>query len=135
MFDVVALGELLIDFTPYGTSEGGRALFEQNPGGAPANVLAALARLGCKTAFIGKVGDDMHGQLLKDTLEDCGIDTTGLISDRDYFTTLAFVALKNGERSFAFARKPGAGYAASCRGGADGAPGACQDLPLRGPCL
>lgn len=108
MFDVIALGELLIDFTPYGTSRDGRALFEQNPGGAPANVLAALSRLGQKTAFIGKVGEDMHGHLLKDTLEECGINTSGLILDPDYFTTLAFVALENGERSFSFARKPGA---------------------------
>ena len=108
MYDVTALGEVLIDFTPYGTSEGGQALFEQNPGGAPANVLAALERLGQRTAFIGKVGDDMHGQLLKETLESCGVDTRGLVVDPDYFTTLAFVALKNGERSFSFARKPGA---------------------------
>ena len=108
MFDVVALGELLIDFTPYGVSEGGQALFEQNPGGAPANVLAALQKLGQKTAFIGKVGDDMHGHLLKDTLMQCGVETRGLLVDPAYFTTLAFVALKNGERSFSFARKPGA---------------------------
>ena len=108
MFDVTALGEVLIDFTPCGTSEGGRNLFEQNPGGAPANVLAALSRLGRKTAFIGKVGEDMHGLLLKETLEDCGVDVSGMLVDPAYFTTLAFVALKDGERSFSFARKPGA---------------------------
>ena len=108
MYDVTALGEVLIDFTPCGTSQGGRNLFEQNPGGAPANVLAALARLGKKTAFIGKVGDDMHGLLLKETLEACQVDVQGLLVDPEYFTTLAFVALKNGERSFSFARKPGA---------------------------
>ena len=108
MYDVTALGEILIDFTPSGSSEGGRALFEQNPGGAPANVLAALQNLGQKTAVIGKVGDDMHGKLLKETLEKCGVETKGMIVDPDYFTTLAFVALKNGERSFSFARKPGA---------------------------
>ena len=108
MFDVIALGELLIDFTPYGNSRDGRALFEQNPGGAPANVLAALSRLGQKTGFIGKVGEDMHGHLLKDTLDECGVDTSGLVLDSEYFTTLAFVALQNGERSFSFARKPGA---------------------------
>ena len=108
MYDVLALGELLIDFTPHGVSESGANLFEQNPGGAPANVLAALTKLGCKTGFIGKVGEDMHGHLLKDTLDDCGIDTKGLVFDSDVFTTLAFVALKNGERSFSFARKPGA---------------------------
>ena len=108
MFDVTALGEVLIDFTPCGKSEAGMALFEQNPGGAPANVLAALANLGSKTAFIGKVGDDMHGKLLKDTLDAAGIDTTGMVVDPNFFTTLAFVSLNNGERSFSFARKPGA---------------------------
>lgn len=109
MFDVTALGELLIDFTPSGKSEAGRRLFEQNPGGAPANVLAALNRCGLKTAFIGKVGQDMHGQFLKETLEAAGICTDGLITDPAVFTTLAFVALNDaGERSFSFARKPGA---------------------------
>ncbi|MBR2189742.1 MAG: carbohydrate kinase [Eubacterium sp.] len=108
MFDVTALGEVLIDFTPYGTSEAGKRLFEQNPGGAPANVLAALSRMGCKTAFIGKVGADMHGDYLRSVLEELSIDTGSLISDPDFFTTLAFVSLENGERSFAFARKPGA---------------------------
>lgn len=108
MFDVTALGEVLIDFTPCGTSEAGMNLFEQNPGGAPANVLAALNNLGFRTAFIGKVGDDMHGALLKETLERAGIDTTGMIVDGSVFTTLAFVSLKNGERNFSFARKPGA---------------------------
>ena len=108
MFDVTALGEVLIDFTPCGKSEAGMALFEQNPARAPANVLAALANLGSKTAFIGKVGDDMHGKLLKDTLDAAGIDTTGMVVDPNFFTTLAFVSLNNGERSFSFARKPGA---------------------------
>ncbi len=108
MFDVTALGEVLIDFTPCGKSEAGMNLFEQNPGGAPANVLAALCNLGFKTAFIGKVGDDMHGALLKDTLDKAGIDTEGLVVDDTVFTTLAFVSLKDGERTFSFARKPGA---------------------------
>ena len=108
MFDVTALGEVLIDFTPCGVSEAGMALFEQNPGGAPANVLAAVSNLGQKPAFIGKVGDDMHGALLKDTLDRIGVDTSGMVVDPNYFTTLAFVSLKNGERSFSFARKPGA---------------------------
>ena len=89
-------------------SEAGRNLFEQNPGGAPANVLAALSKMGRRTAFIGKVGDDLHGAFLRKTLEDLGIDTSGMITDPDYFTTLAFVGLENGERSFSFARKPGA---------------------------
>ena len=108
MFDVTALGEVLIDFTPCGKSEAGMNLFEQNPGGAPANVLEALCNLGFKTAFIGKVGDDMHGALLKDTLDKAGIDTEGLVVDDTVFTTLAFVSLKDGERTFSFARKPGA---------------------------
>lgn len=109
MYDVTALGELLIDFTPSGVSAAGQKLFEQNPGGAPANVLAALNNCGLKTAFIGKIGDDMHGAFLKDTLEKNGIDCAGLITDKNVFTTLAFVALnEKGERTFSFARKPGA---------------------------
>ena len=108
MFDVAALGELLIDFTPCGKSEAGRNLFEQNPGGAPANVLVAVSKLGQKTAFLGKVGDDMHGQLLVDTLKENNVEVSGLMVDPDFFTTLAFVQLKDGERSFSFARKPGA---------------------------
>ena len=109
MYDVTALGELLIDFTPSGTSASGQRLFEQNPGGAPANVLAALNQCNAKTAFIGKIGSDMHGAFLKETLEQAGIDCTGLVTDPDVFTTLAFVALnEKGERTFSFARKPGA---------------------------
>ena len=108
MIDVTALGELLIDFTPCGRSEAGQNLFEQNPGGAPANVLAAVSRLGGTAAFMGKVGSDMHGKLLEKTLQDNGINTENLILDDAYFTTLAFVSLENGERSFSFARKPGA---------------------------
>lgn len=107
-YGVTALGEILIDFTTYGTSENGMSLFEQNPGGAPANVLVTLQNLGIKTAFIGKVGDDTQGHFLKETLEKYKVDTKGLIIDKDFFTTLAFVSLKNGEREFAFARKPGA---------------------------
>ncbi len=109
MFDVVALGEVLIDFTQSGTSEAGMRLFEQNPGGAPANMLTAISRLGLKTGFIGKVGTDMHGQFLKHVLKEQNIDTSGLIMDPDTFTTLAFVELsESGERTFSFARKPGA---------------------------
>ena len=108
-YHIAALGELLIDFTECGVSNGGMKLFEQNPGGAVANVLAAMARLGERTAFIGKVGNDMHGRFLKETLENAGINTTGLVMSNDFFTTLAFVALSvNGERTFSFARKPGA---------------------------
>lgn len=109
IFDVVALGELLIDFTPAGVSEGGMRLFEQNPGGAPVNMLTAVSKAGLATAFIGKVGKDMHGQFLKDTVEKVGIDTRGLVMADDVFTTLAFVSLsESGERTFSFARKPGA---------------------------
>ena len=109
MYSVTALGELLIDFTDAGVSANGMKLFERNPGGAPANVLVALQRLGHKTAFIGKVGCDMHGAFLREVLDENGINTKGLISDPNYFTTLAFVALdENGDRSFSFARKPGA---------------------------
>lgn len=109
MYDVVALGELLIDFTPSGTSEKGCTIFEQNPGGAPANVLALLAKLGKKTAFIGKVGEDQFGLFLKNTLENLNIDTTGLILSKEFNTTLAFVHLNdNGDRTFSFYRNPGA---------------------------
>lgn len=107
-FDVVAFGEVLIDFTNMGSVDG-QKLFAQNPGGAPANVLVACQKLGCKTAFLGKAGNDMHGKFLKETLEQENIDTKGFLLDDNYFTTLAFVDLdKNGERTFSFARKPGA---------------------------
>ena len=107
--DIVALGELLIDFTEAGYSAGGRRLFEQNPGGAPANLLTAASHMGYRTSFIGKVGADMHGALLKQTLEAEHIATDALIMDENYFTTLAFVAInEDGEREFSFARKPGA---------------------------
>ena len=108
-YDIAALGELLIDFTDSGVSPGGMRLFERNPGGAPANVLTAAARFGRRTAFLGKVGNDMHGQFLRDTLADVGIDVSGLVLAEDVFTTLAFVTLNDrGERGFSFARKPGA---------------------------
>lgn len=107
--DITALGELLIDFTEAGQSEDGQKLFEQNPGGAPANLLTAASHMDCKTAFIGKVGRDMHGRYLKKTLEKEGIFTNGIVEDDHYFTTLAFVEVDDkGERSFSFARKPGA---------------------------
>lgn len=108
--DLAALGELLIDFTQAGTSPSGQALFERNPGGAPANVLVAAARLGLSTQFVGKVGADAQGDFLRATLEAEGVCTNGLIQDADAFTTLAFVEVDpaSGERSFSFARKPGA---------------------------
>lgn len=107
--DIAALGELLIDFTEAGNSKDRMKLFEQNPGGAPANLLTVASHMGYQTAFIGKVGKDMHGTFLKKTLEDEGIDAAAVVEDANYFTTLAFVAIdENGERQFSFARKPGA---------------------------
>lgn len=109
MVDVAAFGELLIDFTPQERAINGYNLFQQNPGGAPANVLAALAKLGKKTAFIGKVGQDAFGFYLQKELEAQQIDTRGLILSDEVNTTLAFVMLsESGERSFTFNRKPGA---------------------------
>ena len=95
--DIAALGELLIDFTEAGYSKDGMKLFEQNPGGAPANLLTVASHMGYKTAFIGKVGTDMHGAFLKKTLQKEGIDTTALIEDEHYFTTLAFVEIEKME--------------------------------------
>lgn len=108
-FDVVALGELLIDFIEYQESTQGNKTFEANPGGAPCNVLSMLQNLGKKTAFIGKVGNDQFGALLRDAIISVGIDDTGLLSDETVPTTLAFVhKLPNGDRSFSFYRDPGA---------------------------
>jgi len=108
-FDVIALGELLIDFTMHGESEQGNNLFEACPGGAPCNVLAMLNKLGKKTAFLGKVGQDQFGTLLKATLDDVGIDTSSLYMDQEVNTTLAFVhTFPDGDREFSFYRKPGA---------------------------
>ena len=108
-YDVVALGELLIDFAPFSENEAGYPVLSANPGGAPGNFLAALAKYGCSTAMIGKVGDDAFGKLLTGTLKNAGIDTRGIVSDPDVFTTLAFVSLDaSGNRDFSFARKPGA---------------------------
>lgn len=106
--DVVSLGELLIDFTVNGVSEQGNQLFEANPGGAPCNVLSMLQNLGKKTSFIGKVGNDKFGFLLKKTLEEIGIGTNNLLIDNEVNTTLAFVhTAPDGDRSFSFYRKPG----------------------------
>ena len=109
MLDVVALGELLIDFAAKSKDPDGYPTMAANPGGAPGNFLAALNVYGKKTAFLGKVGDDTFGQLLLRTLQRAGIETKGVIVDPDYFTTLAFVTFNDaGDRSFSFARKPGA---------------------------
>lgn len=107
--DVAALGEILIDFTPGGLSESGSPQFQCNPGGAPANVLISVTRLGGSTAFIGKVGKDYFGDFLKATLDENKVNTDGLIIDPRYQTTLAFVTLdETGNRSFSFYRSPGA---------------------------
>lgn len=107
--DVTALGELLIDFTENGFSGQGNPLLEANPGGAPCNVLAMLQKLGKKTAFIGKVGDDMFGQQLTDAVTSVGIDTRALMVDKEVHTTLAFVhTYPGGDRDFSFYRNPGA---------------------------
>ena len=107
--DVTALGELLIDFTDSGLSPQGNPLMEANPGGAPCNVLAMLAKLGRKTAFIGKVGNDLFGRQLRQAVEAVGIDTRNLLMDDEVHTTLAFVHKKpDGDRDFSFYRDPGA---------------------------
>ncbi len=109
MKDVVALGELLIDFAPVSTDEAGYPTLKAQPGGAPGNFLAALQKYGCSTALIGKVGADSFGKLLLATVAAKGIETRGIVSDPDAFTTLAFVTLDaTGNREFSFARKPGA---------------------------
>ena len=107
--DVVALGELLIDFTENGMSAQGNPLFEANPGGAPCNVLAMLSRLGHKTAFVGKVGQDFFGQQLENAIREVGIDASGLRRDPEVHTTLALVHnTPDGDRDFSFYRNPGA---------------------------
>ena len=107
--DVVALGELLIDFTENGVSSQGNPLFEANPGGAPCNVLAMLSRLGHRTAFIGKVGNDFFGKQLEDAITEVGIDAAGLLKDDKVHTTLALVhTYPDGDRDFSFYRNPGA---------------------------
>ncbi len=109
MVDITAIGEVLIDFTPAGLSEKGEQLFECNPGGAPANVVVVLSKLGKSTAFIGKVGEDQFGEYLTQVLQGNGVDAKGLVKEKHASTTLAFVHLKeDGDRTFSFIRKPGA---------------------------
>lgn len=108
-YDVVALGELLIDFTENGTSKQGNPLFEANPGGAPCNVLAMLSKLGHTTAFIGKVGNDYFGEQLGNAIAEAGIDASFLCKDEEIHTTLAMVhTFPDGDRDFSFYRNPGA---------------------------
>ena len=109
MYDVIALGELLVDLAERAKDENGYPTLAANPGGAPGNFLAALSAYGKKTAFLAKVGDDTFGHLLTGTMHRAGIDTRGILISPDTFTTLAFVTFDaHGDRSFAFARKPGA---------------------------
>lgn len=109
MIDVIALGELLIDFATQSTDSDGYPTMVAHPGGAPANFLAALSKFGAKTALLGKVGSDTFGKLLLGTLGKAGIDTRGMVVTDDVFTTLAFVTFdEHGDRAFAFSRKPGA---------------------------
>ena len=109
MMDVVALGELLIDFACLNTDSDGYPTMAAHPGGAPANFLAALTKFGAKTALLGKVGTDAFGKMLMGTLQKAGIETRGLVCADDVFTTLAFVTFdEHGDREFSFSRKPGA---------------------------
>ena len=108
-YDVIALGELLVDFTMNGQSSQGNNMFEACPGGAPCNVLALLNKMGKKTAFIGKVGKDQFGTLLRNTIAEAGIDASRLAVDDKVNTTLAFVhTFPDGDREFSFYRNPGA---------------------------
>lgn len=109
MYDVTAIGELLIDFTPISADTRDYPAMAANPGGAPSNFLAALAAYGAKTALLGKVGADVFGEMLIRSLDQAGVETAGIVTDPTVFTTLAFITLDSaGERSFSFARKPGA---------------------------
>lgn len=109
IYDITVVGEILIDFTSQGCNEEGQMLYARNPGGAPANVAVAAGKLGAHTAFLGKAGKDMHGEFLRSVLQKENVDTAGLVLDEKYFTTLAFVEVNEaGERTFSFARKPGA---------------------------
>ena len=107
MYDVVALGELLIDFVHQGNNDVGYPLMQGNPGGAPGNFLSTLSKFGAKTGFLGKVGSDRFGRMLVKTFRDAGVETKGILVDDRYFTTLAFVTLDDsGDREFSFARSP-----------------------------
>ena len=109
VFDIVALGECLIDFTPLAVAPGQLPHYSQNPGGAPANLVVAAQKVGARTAFLGKMGDDQFGHFLKKTLERHGVNTHGVRLSKEYLTSLAFVSLdEDGQRSFAFYRNPGA---------------------------
>lgn len=106
MFDILTIGEILIDLTQSGISENGIPIYNANPGGAPANVAVAASRLGASAAFIGKVGNDAYGEFLCETLEKNNVNTDGVVVDNSANTTLAVVSVnERGERDFAFYRK------------------------------
>lgn len=106
---ITSIGEILIDLTQTGSSSDGVPQYSAFPGGAPANLAVAAARLGADTAFIGKVGGDSFGELLRRTLQENHVDTTCLFTDPTEQTTLAVVSVDaSGERSFSFYRSPGA---------------------------
>ncbi len=108
-YDITALGEILIDFTPFGKDDDGDLLFSRKAGGAPLNLLATVSKYGGKTAFIGKVGNDLFGAFLRKTVKQAGISDEALITDAIHNTTLAFVELNdNGDRDFSFFRNYGA---------------------------
>ena len=131
IYDVTALGELLIDFTENGISAQGNPLLEANPGGAPCNVLAMLEKLGKKTAFIGKVGKDMFGEQLKTAVEEVGIDTRNLVMDEEVHTTLAFVhTYPDGDR-FLFLPESGSRYDAEKRRSGRRSDPRSKDFPFR----
>ena len=122
MYDVVALGELLVDFTPCGVSAQELPVYQANPGGAPCNVLSMLSRLGRRTAFIGKVGADAFGRYLKDVLAENKVDVSGMAVDADHPTTMAVVSVDaTGERDFSFYRSANADVMLSKEDISDGA--------------
>jgi len=106
---ITTIGEILIDLTQTHIDDNGIPHFAANPGGAPANVAVAAKKLGTETAFVGCVGNDLYGHMLRDTLEKHGVNTDGLQVTEKANTTLAIVMVDDrGERSFSFYRKPGA---------------------------
>lgn len=108
-YDITALGEILIDFAPMGNDNDGDLIFARKAGGAPLNLLAAIAKFGGKAAFIGKVGNDMLGSFLRSTVKRYGISDEALVTDHSHNTTLAFVELgDDGDRDFSFFRNHGA---------------------------
>jgi sugar/nucleoside kinase (ribokinase family) len=105
MYDIFALGDILIDLTPCPDSESGNPVYECNPGGTIANLAVSAARMGLETFLAGCVGDEELGHHIERVISEKGVDTSGIIFNADHFTTLTIITLKNGERSFSFSRK------------------------------